>query len=533
VVDVDRHHEDGRVSFSAADVGQLEDRGISVAEARRQLEQLSSPAHYLELVRPCTVGDGIVRLGPDDVDELHALHAEAVRPGRFTKFVPGSGAASRMFRSLSYYRRGAGFGTAWQVVVGHARDGRSEAAELVTFIEQLRSFAFYDDLKECLRARGRDLDALAAAGEFEPILDALFAPDGLDYERLPKGLLAFHRYAGESRTAFEEHLVEAVRYTRDGNGVCRLHYTVTPGHLPLCEATARRALERGITGDARLEIGYSTQKPSTDTLSLDASGSPLRDDAGQLQFRPGGHGALIENLNELEADLVFIKNIDNVRPDDADSVTSSWKRALAGCLVRLQRETFGYLERLSEGEPRPALLERARAFVRERLGADLERDTGRAAPRDAGASLVSRLNRPLRVCGVVPNTGEPGGGPFWVRGADGRVSKQIVEGGQVDPRDARQQEILRASTHFNPVDLVCAVRDHRGRSFDLTRYVDPEAVIVARKSDAGRELWALERPGLWNGAMAGWNTIFVEVPIETFTPVKTVIDLLRDEHLTA
>lgn len=521
------------MTFSDADARQLEDRGISVAEARRQLELLSGPAHHVELVRPCTLEDGIVRLGDDDIDGLHALHAEAARSGRFTKFVPGSGAASRMFKSLLYYRQGPGAGTSWGVVVGQARDGRAEAAELVTFVEQIHRFAFYDDLKACLEARGRILDALAAAREFEPILEALFAPDGLDYARRPKGLLMFHRYGAESRTAFEEHLVEAVRYARDGNGVCRLHYTVAPHYRAVCEATARRARERGITGDARLEIGYSTQKPSTDTLSLDESGSPVRDDAGRLKFRPGGHGALIENLNELEADLVFIKNIDNVRPDDADSVTSHWKRALGGFLVQLQRETFGYLDRLGEGEPRSELFEQARAFARERLGVEPSQEPGTATPRDARASLVSRLNRPLRVCGVVPHTGEPGGGPFWVRGADGSVSLQIVEASQVDPHDEGQQEILRSSTHFNPVDLVCAVLDHRSRPFDLTRYVDPDAVIVDRKSDAGRDLWALERPGLWNGAMAGWNTVFVEVPIETFTPVKTVIDLLRDEHLTA
>ena len=531
--DANRHQGDGRVILSDADARQLEVRGISVREARRQLALLSSSAHPVVLVRPCTVGDGIVRFGEDDIGSLHALHAEAARSGRITKFVPGSGAASRMFKSLSYYRRGPGAGAAWEAIVGQARDGHVEAAELVTFVEQLPRFAFYDDLKECLRAGDQDLDALAAAGEFEPILDALFAPNGLDYARRPKGLLKFHRYAEESRTAFEEHLVEAVQYARDGNGVCRLHYTVVPRYRSVCEATARSAQGHGITGDARFEIGFSTQKPSTDTLSLDESGSPLRDDDGRLKFRPGGHGALIENLSELEADLVFIKNIDNVRPDDADSVTSQWKRALAGYLVRLQRETFVYLDRLSGGEPRPELIAQARTFARERLGADLEHDPETATPRGEHASLVSRLNRPLRVCGVVPNTGEPGGGPFWIRGADGVVSLQIVETSQVGPDDAQQQEILRSSPHFNPVDLVCAVRDHRSRPFDLTRYVDPAAVIVTRKSDAGRELRALERPGLWNGAMARWNTVFVEVPIETFTPVKTVIDLLRDEHLTA
>jgi hypothetical protein len=279
--------------------------------------------------------------------------------------------------------------------------------------------------------------------------------------------------------------------------------------------------------ESRFEIRYSTQKPSMDTLSLDHAGRPLRDQAGHLKFRPGGHGVLIDNLNELQADLVFIKNIDNVQPDRIKPVTSHWKRALAGYLVRFQREVFRHLDALHRPQPSAALVDEAREFVRKRLhhGGDRLKSVPRSVPE-----LIDRLHRPLRVCGVVPDTGEPGGGPFWVRQRDGSVSLQIVEASQVDAHDEQQLSRLQSSTHFNPVDLVCGVRDHAGRPFDLLPYVDPEAVNVTCKSGAAGRTKVLERPGLWNGAMARWNTLFVEVPIETFSPVKTVVDLLRDEH---
>jgi hypothetical protein len=307
----------------------------------------------------------------------------------------------------------------------------------------------------------------------------------LDLDRRPKGLIPFHSYPDRSRTAFEEHLVEAAAYTRGADGRCRLHFTVSPEHLTGFEELLDRVGEGYAERlGARFEVGFSVQKPRTDTLAADEDGRPLHDSAGRLHLRPGGHGSLIENLNDLRGDLVFVKNIDNVQPDRSRSVTVEWKKLLAGYLVKLERE----------------------------------------------ASSLLRLNRPLRVCGVVPNTGEPGGGPFWVRHGDGTTSRQIVETAQVDASDDAQQRLLRSSTHFNPVDLVCAVRDADGKPHDLREFVDQEAVIITRKTVGGREVRALERPGLWNGGMAGWNTVFVEVPLETFTPVKTVLDLLRPEH---
>ena len=477
-----------------SDERQLTERGVSLDEARRQLDLLAG-AHYAKLIRPCTVSDGIRQLDEDEIAALHALHAEAARAGRFVKFVPASGAASRMFDTVR--------------------------ANPESLLERLRCFPFYEELKAQVERGGQDLDRLAASGASETILNALLGPDGLDYAGRPKALMKFHHYADGGRTAFEEHLVEAGEYARGGDGLCRLHFTVSHGHQTMFEQIQREVEPRyRRLCDARFEIRYSTQKSSLDTLSVDAAGQPRRDQAGHLMFRPGGHGVLIDNLNQLQADLVFVKNIDNVQPDRVKPLVSHWKRALAGYLVRVQHEAFRQLDALCGSQPSAAVIDEAVDFARTALGHGLQ-----SVPE-----LIELLDRPLRVCGVVPNTDEPGGGPFWVEQPDGSVGLQIVETSQVDPHDEQQQGRLRSSTHFNPVDLVCGVRDRAGRPYDLFRYVDPEAVIVTRKSSGAGRYRVLERPGLWNGAMARWNTLFVEVPIETFSPVKTVIDLLRDEH---
>lgn len=478
-----------------SDERQLTERGVSLDEARRQLDLLAG-AHYAKLIRPCTVSDGIRQLDEDEIAALHALHAEAARAGRFVKFVPASGAASRMFDTVR--------------------------ANPESLLERLRCFPFYEELKARVERGGQDLDRLAASGASETILNALLGPDGLDYAGRPKALMKFHHYPDGGRTAFEEHLVEAGEYARGGDGLCRLHFTVSHGHQTMFEQIQREVEPRyRRLCDARFEIRYSTQKSSLDTLSVDAAGQPRRDQAGHLMFRPGGHGVLIDNLNQLQADLVFVKNIDNVQPDRVKSVTSHWRRALAGCLLQAQRQVFHCLEQLRGSEPVASSIEQA-----EQLAGAL----GCRLRSPSVPELIDCLDRPLRVCGVVPNTDEPGGGPFWVQGPDGSLSLQIVEASQVDPNDDRQQGRLGASTHFNPVDLVCGVRDHAGRPFDLFRYIDEDAVIVTRKSVGTASQRVLERPGLWNGAMARWTTLFVEVPIETFSPVKTVLDLVRDEH---
>lgn len=450
--------------FSPSDLQQLKRHGIGEAEALRQLELFRRPPSYSRVVRPCTPGDGVLRLDEAERERLAGIFERNRLAARRIKFVPASGAATRMFRDLL------------------AR----EPAALERFETEVRRFAFAADLDAELRRRGKGLEEATA----EQMVEALLQDEGLGYAELPKGLLKFHRYPDESRTPFEEHLLEAAEVLYDPEGVCRLHFTVSPQHRTRFEALFTEVRERFEQRVGRsFEVGYSTQSPSTDTLAVDLENRPFRDEQGALVLRPGGHGALIGNLANLDADVALLRNIDNVQPEHAREVTLHWQAVLGGLLSAL-----------SSGEFRPA-------------------GVGELDPR-----------RPLRVCGVVPNTGEPGGGPFWVRGADGRVTPQIVETAQVDPDSEEQQRTLRASTHFNPVNMACALRDPEGRRYDLEQFVDHDAAIITRKSSGGRDLRALERPGLWNGAMAGWNTVFVEVPLETFTPVKTVFDLLRPEH---
>lgn len=517
--------------FTDADLRDLDERGIGAAEAERQLDSLRSPSRYVRLVRACTVGDGIERIAPDGFARLHAAHAEAGQSGMLLKFVPASGAATRMFSELLSFLGDESGAASWPQLLAQARSGGSRERALVEFVERVRGFAFYDDLERVLRRDGYSLADLADAGAFQLILEALLGTHGLDYGALPKGLLKFHAYPEGPRTSFEEHLVEAADYVRDAAALCRLHLTVSPDHRVLFEELQREVEQNHCRRlGVRFEVGYSVQKPATDTIAINAKGELLRDVDGRLRFRPGGHGALIENLNELHADIVFIKNIDNVQHDRVKTEVSHFKRALAGRLLLLRRAAFSHLDLLRAGDPPAAALESAERFAREELHVRPGAVPLPGTPQCRRAFLIDRLNRPLRVCGVVPNTGEPGGGPFWVRAADGSLAVRIVESAEVDPHDADQQCIWRSSTHFNPVDLVCALRAASGRAYDLHRFIDEDAVIVASKTEGGRTVRVLERPGLWNGAMAGWNTALVEVPLSTFSPVKTVLDLLREEH---
>lgn len=511
--------------FADADLRQLADRGMSPEDARRQLELLRRGRGTVRLARPCTPGDGIDTIAAAQRPELLRLQEEAALEGRFLKFVPASGIASRMFQDL------AAFGEPCRRVrreelEARQRAGEAQACALLTFMAEIRRFPFFEDLSRALAGQGSDLERLVAEGPFDEVLAALIGPGGLGLAELPKGLLKFHGYGDTSRTAFEEHLAEAATQIRDRSGTCRLHFTVSPEHrsrfVSLLEEIRPR-YERDL--HARFEVGFSVQDPATDTLAIDLEGGPFRDESGRLLFRPGGHGALIGNLEQLRADVVHINNIDNIAIETWRPDARVWKKLLQGFLLKLQEELFRHVRRLEKDNGRDAVRE-ALEFARGRLHLDL--------PEDNRQLLLMRLRRPLRVCGVVRNTGEPGGGPYWVQGDDGGASLQIVETSEVDSASEEQRAIARlAATHFNPVDLACGLRDADREPFDLRRYVDPDRVIVTRKTWGGRELLALERPGLWNGGMAGWITVFVEIPGETFTPVKTVSDLLRPEHQPA
>ncbi len=503
--------------FTARDLEQMRALGIVPEEAARQVELFRHPPPPTRIVRPCTVGDGIRVLDASEHARLTAACGRAVTAGRIGRFVPASGAATRMFKDLLSFQ-----------ATGEEND------EVRKFFAELPRFPFYAALEDAARGRGIDLDGPLPLAERRRVVALLLDADGLGYGELPKGLIPFHHTPAGPRTPVEEHLAEAALTTGIADGSCRVHFTVAPEHEERFRWLIARAgpqLERRY--ETRFEIGFSHQSRSTDTLAVDLDNRPFRLADGSLLFRPAGHGALLGNLQALADagwDRVQIKNIDNVVPDAGKVPVVRWKRLLTGLLVELQEgavEAAAGLERQAAGE---AELAAAQRFVTEALSRPLPESFARQPLTERRRSLLESLDRPLRICGVVRNQGEPGGGPFWVEAPDGEVSAQIVETSQTDLSDPAQRAAHAAATHFNPVDLHCALRDRDGRPHDLARWVDPATVFIARKSHEGRPLKALERPGLWNGAMAGWNTVFVEVPVETFAPVKTVLDLLRPEH---
>ena len=504
--------------FTEDDLSQIQEEGQSEAQVREQIELFQRGFPPVVLNRPCTMDDGIVVIPKEDQDRFVQCHERECRKNRMRKFVPASGAASRMFKEwFECLDRGA---------------FPSEAAG-GEFIRDLRQFAFYEDLRAAIRRRGGSPDTWFAERRYGDILNCILTEAGLNYGNLPKALLKFHEYPAGSRAAIEEHLVEAARYTRGGDGVCRIHFTVSGEHEEIVRQHLSRVRQRyeescGVSFD----IALSIQSPSTNTLAVDLENRPFRDDAGRLVFRPGGHGSLLVNMNGLNGgDIVFLKNIDNVVPDRLKSETVHYKKVLSGCLIRLQEEIFHFLARMAEGPLETGEREAVIRFCRERLGIGFPPGFDDLSPDEKQRHLFSRLNRPVRVCGMVKNEGEPGGGPFWVDEEDGTQSLQIVEESQIDAQSEAQRAVWSAATHFNPVDLVCGIRDYRGRNFDLQRFVNRKTFSISQKSEKGRALRALERPGLWNGSMHGWTTVFVEVPIETFNPVKTVYDLLRPQHL--
>lgn len=476
----------------------LRRRGLTPADVAQQAVLLLRPPHPLKLDRPCAVGDGVERWSSAD----RRLWAARASGRRFVFFTPASGASSRLFAPLDALAREA------RRAGAPAR--RLARGDALRFFRELPTLALARPLAERLRRRGLNLSRLLRLGEWGPVLEELLGPGGMAHT--PKGLFPFHRHRGGARTAFEEHLRDAAATAPRGG---QAHFTVSPHH----RRHFRRAA-RGLAGVARMS--FSIQDPATDTLSLTESGAWARHADGRLFFRPGGHGALLANLNALRADAVFIRNIDNVGRGPHRARARAWRRALAGRLIALV-EAAGALGRgLARGEP--GVERDAARFVETVLGRRVPRGT------DRRTWLVRELSRPWRVCGVVANRGEPGGGPFWVRGPDGS-SRQIVEAAQLGP-SPRQRAIFRRARYFNPVDMVVTTRGADGRSFDFRRYVDETAVIVSRKRHDGRGIRVLERPGLWNGAMAGWNTVFVEMPGGLFHPVKTITDLLRPGHRT-
>lgn len=495
----------------------LKSKGISEEQIAEQLACFKKGFPYLKLSAAASVEKGI--LTPDTNEQKEYLDAwEGYRQTDkvVVKFVPASGAASRMFKNLFEF-----LGADYNV---------PQTSFEKMFFEKIEDFAFYDDLNmACRKTVGEDVPALLASGNYKAIVAALLEAAGLNYGALPKGLLKFHKYEDGNRTPLEEHLVEGALYAANKNGKVNVHFTVSPEHRTLFRTLVdAKAMAYAQKYGVNYNVTFSEQKPSTDTIAVDMENNPFRD-AGKLLFRPGGHGALIENLNDLDADVIFIKNIDNVVPDRLKGDTVLYKKLIAGVLVTLQQRTFAYLRLLDSGRYTHEQILEVLQFLQKQLYCknpeikDLE-------DAELVIYLKEKLNRPMRVCGMVKNVGEPGGGPFLAYNSDGTVSLQILESSQIDMDDPAKKEMFEKGTHFNPVDLVCAVRDYKGHKFDLVKYVDKATGFISYKSKNGKDLKALELPGLWNGAMSDWNTIFVEVSLSTFNPVKTVNDLLREQH---
>jgi hypothetical protein len=515
--------------WTSEDIKQIKSLGVNLKEISRQLELFRNPPSFIELERPAQVGDGIQRLSPAQKKEALITYQKAVRRGKFTKFVPASGAASRMFHLFMKFLQREPFSAA--SLKAEVLRGEKESQQFLEFMESLSKIAFFDELGHTLSKQRLDLEILRREERFQDILKALLMPEGLNYSQKPKGLIQFHAYSSEKRTPLEEHLVEGIQYVKDRAKRCRIHFTVSEEHKDQCRdhfMLVREKYEKKY--GVKFDIGFSIQDSSTNTLAVDPDNQPFHDGKGKLVFRPSGHGALLENLNRLRGDLIYIKNIDNVTLEQHLGTTVQWKKMLGGHLAGIQTHLFRILARLHKGKIEKSALKEAEEFARRTLGLDPGVDFKLIAKGQQAKRLKELLNRPIRVCGVVPARGEPGGGPFWVRDGEGKISLQIIESAQVDWANLGQKNKFESSTHFNPVDLVCGVRDWKGRPFDLRKYRDPNAVFISHKSFEGRELKALELPGLWNGAMADWVTLFVEVPSETFTPVKTVFDLLKPAH---
>lgn len=503
--------------LTPADHELLKAKGITATQLEAQLKMLKEGFPYLTLISPATIGNGILVATPEIASDSIAIWNEFLaKGGSVVKMVPASGAASRMFKDLFAFLNG--------------KEEKPDSEFVKTFFKDIENFAFFPALNAAtMRLFGKNVVALVKERRYKDVVFALLDEKGLNYGQLPKALLEFHKVLGGTRTPLAEHLAEGAQYAAGKDGKVRVHFTVSPEHRRLVEAKLEEiegALENKY--GVKFEIELSEQKASTDTVAALESGEPYREE-GALFFRPGGHGALIENLNDIKADVVFIKNIDNVVPDDKREETVRFKKIIGGILVALKQKADEYCRLLKKGTPDGEKLAEIEHFLKANLNI-VNKNVASMSPDEKASYFFEKLNRPMRVAGMVKNEGEPGGGPFVILEKDGSTSLQILESTQIDMKDGKAVKMLKESSHFNPVDLVCAVNDYDGKPFNLPDFVDAETGFISSKSRKGVEFRALELPGLWNGAMSRWNTVFVEVPAETFNPVKTVNDLLRPAH---
>ena len=493
--------------FTEKDLSDLQRSGISKATAVEQIEKLSGKVNYSDILYPATLSHGIKKIAEDEKNELLKLYSNAKAKGRMSKFIPASGAATRMFSSLV-----------------KALNGDLDAVAKIT-MDNIRDMPFYNDLDNVFLFRNLDIENMIAEKDWHQIIECIVFEKGLNYANKPKALLKFTKYDNISRTALEEHIVEARALIMSEERRIRIHFTFPEDFIKQAEDIIENLRED--FPSVILSIDFSVQDRTTDTIAIYRDGTLVRKDNGEPLLRPGGHGALIKNLNDQKGDIVLIKNIDNVVNSEHREISDEYNMLLSGYLLKLESkirfftdniETFTY-----------DIIEQVNAFSKEYLFTDIEEmitDTRLPALKEF---IYDFLNRPIRVCGMIKNTGEPGGGPFFVRHKDG-ISLQIIESSQIDLQDQEKKKIFESSTHFNPVNIVCSLKDHRGRNYELNEFIDKDSYFITEKTWNGKQIRALEHPGLWNGAMSKWLTVFVEVPQEVFCPAKTVNDLLRKER---
>lgn len=508
--------------YSEKDLALLQEKGLTVEVLDQQISYFKNGIDFVNIIRPAIPGEGISVLNDQEVMFYADLFDKKMQDFSLTRFIPASGAASRMFKALF---------EALEHLMGKDSDTEellSSSKDLSMFFQNIEEYPFYDDLEHFL-PESIDYQSLKR-NDLILILKNLLESEGLNYGSMPKGLLKFHSYEKGNKTAFEEHFYEALRYLKNKTSDLKLHFTVSPEHRQLfSELSEKLCTFFEKENRVHFKIGFSEQKSATDTIAVDTQNEIFRNEDGSMLFRPGGHGALLENLNDLKEKIVFIGNIDNISPERAVSNRVKYKKLLGGFLIEKIGITHSLLKQLSKSEISDELREKAIEFIRE-ISPESVNELLVMDEDDFKSHCHKILNRPVRICGMVKNVGEPGGGPFWVKNKRGELSKQIIESSQINMDNTEQKSHFQSATHFNPVDLACYIYDYTGKKFDLLDFRDPDMGFISKKSQGGKDLKALELPGLWNGAMAGWLTWFVDVPIETFTPVKTVFDLVREAH---
>ncbi len=512
------------MNFSEKHIAQIEAKGITLLQVEKQLTKFGKKIPFTDITAHASVANGILKLTSETEEIYEQLYKEEHNKLDVVKFTPASGAATRMFKFL--YKFLETYNPKKESINSYIN--KEKEPEIRLFFIGLEKFPFYDEVLK--KMDKTELDRIKKPDEFNrDFVHVLLAEEGLNYGNYPKGLLPFHKYKSHTATPFQEHLFEAASYACQA-GKATLHFTISKQHYDKFKTTEAKVLphieqKTGCT----FEISYSYQSEQTDTIAVDLKNRPIIEADGNLEFRPGGHGALIKNLNKIDADLIFIKNIDNVVVSTYAEEISRYKKILAGKLMELQQKAFRFMEMLHEGVSDDEL-NTILSFLYQELNIQISEEFEKYSQKYQIEYLIEKLNRPIRVCGMVKNEGEPGGGPFWVKHENGSISLQIVESAQIDRRNEYHQSIQKLATHFNPVDIVCGVKDYQGNKYDLSQFVDRKSYFITSKSKSGKKIKALELPGLWNGGMAFWNTIFVEVPLVTFNPVKTINDLLKPTH---